>query len=101
LNGAHPPGSRVVRWERFNRYNGEIAERITAAYVDIARRHDLDPAQMALAFVTRQRFLTSNLIGATTMAQLKTNLGSASIKLSDEVMKEIESVHRCHPNPCP
>ena len=67
----------------------------------IARRHGLDPAQMALAFVSRQRFLTSNLIGATTMAQLKTNLASAAMDLSDEVIDAIEAAHRAQPNPCP
>ena len=101
LNGGRPPGSRVVRWSRFARYNGEIAERTTAAYVAIAHEHGLDPAQMALAFVNRQRFVTSNLIGATTMDQLKTNLGSAEIKLSDEVVHAIDAVHRAQPNPCP
>ena len=101
LNGARPPQSRVVRWSRFARYNGDIAERTTASYVEIACKHGLDPAQMALAFVNRQRFLTSNLIGATTMEQLRTNLDSADLHLSEEVMKEIESVHRAQPNPCP
>jgi aryl-alcohol dehydrogenase-like predicted oxidoreductase len=101
LNGARPPESRVVRWSRFARYNGEIAERTTAAYLQIARRHGLDPSQMALAFVNRQRFLTSNLIGATTMSQLKTNLGSAAISLSDEVINAIDAVHLAQPNPCP
>ena len=100
-NGARPPESRVVRWSRFARYSGEIAERTTEAYVALARRHGLDPAQMALSFVNRQRFLTSNLIGATTMAQLKTNLGSATIDLSEEVMRDIETVHRAQPSPCP
>jgi aryl-alcohol dehydrogenase-like predicted oxidoreductase len=101
LHGERPPESRVVRWSRFARYNGEIAEKTTAAYVEIARQHGLDPAQMALAFVNRQRFLTSNLIGATTMAQLKTDLESAAINLSEDVLKAIESVHRAQPNPCP
>jgi aryl-alcohol dehydrogenase-like predicted oxidoreductase len=101
LKGARPPEARVVRWARFARYNGEIAERTTGTYVEIARRHGLDPSQMALAFVNRQRFLTSNLIGATTMGQLKTNLGSAAITLSEEVINEIEAVHRAQPNPCP
>ncbi len=101
LNGARPPEARVVRFPRFSRYNGDIAEKTTAAYVDIARKHALDPSQMALAFVNRQRFLTSNLIGATTMEQLKANIGSADLKLSDEVMQEIEGVHRAQPNPCP
>jgi len=100
-NGARPPESRVVRWSRFARYSGEIAERTTEAYVALARRHGLDPAQMALSFVNRQRFLTSNLIGATTMAQLKTNLGSATIELSEEVIRDIETLHRAQPNPCP
>jgi aryl-alcohol dehydrogenase-like predicted oxidoreductase len=101
LNGARPPQSRVVRWSRFARYNGEIADRTTAAYVEVARRHGLDPAQMALAFVNRQRFITSTLIGATTMGQLKTNLDSAAINLPEYVIQAIEAVHRAQPNPCP
>jgi aryl-alcohol dehydrogenase-like predicted oxidoreductase len=101
LNGARPPEARVTRWSRFVRYSGEIAERPTAAYVDIARRYALDPAQMALAFVNRQRFVASTLIGATTMAQLRTNVGSAAIQLSEDVIGEIERVHREQPNPCP
>jgi aryl-alcohol dehydrogenase-like predicted oxidoreductase len=101
LNGARPPESRVVRWERFVRYNGVIADRTAAAYVEIARRYDVNPAQMALAFVNRQRFVTSNLIGATTMEQLRTNLGSATMQLSAEVLAEIDRVHREQSNPCP
>src|SRR4030095_8928739 len=102
LDGARPPESRVVRWSRFARYtNGELAERATAAYVQIAREHGLTPAHMALAFVNRQRFLTSTLIGATTMEQLRTNLASAEITLSDEVLNAIDAVHRATPNPCP
>ena len=58
-------------------------------------------AQMALAFVRQQRFVTSVLIGATTMEQLGTNLASSDIQLSPEVIQDIEAVHRSHPNPCP
>ena len=101
LNGARPPKSRIVRWSRFARYNGEIAERATQEYVAIARRYGLDPAQMALAFVNRRRFLTSTLIGATTMAQLKTNLDSISIQLPEEAIRAIDAVHQAIPNPCP
>src|SRR5688572_4296444 len=101
MHGAGPPESRVMRWSRFSRYSGELAEKTTAVYVKIARQHGLDPAQMALAFVNRQRFLTSNLIGATTMEQLKTNLGSATLKLSENVIKAIDAAHRAQPNPCP
>jgi aryl-alcohol dehydrogenase-like predicted oxidoreductase len=89
-----------VRWSRFARYNGEIAERATQQYVAIARRHGLDPAQMALAFVNRRRFLTSTLIGATTMEQLKANVDSIAIQLSEEVLRDIEAVHQANPNPC-
>ena len=101
LDGARPPEARIVRWSRFSRYNGDLAGRATAAYVSIAREHGLDPAQMALAFVNRQRFVTSTLIGATTMAQLETNLASIDVLLSDEVIQAIEAVHQAHPNPCP
>jgi aryl-alcohol dehydrogenase-like predicted oxidoreductase len=101
LEGARPPESRVVRWSRFARYNGELADKATAAYVRIARQHGLDPAQMALAFVSRQPFVTSNLIGATTMAQLKTNLESVNIELPDSVIQAIDAAHQAQPNPCP
>jgi aryl-alcohol dehydrogenase-like predicted oxidoreductase len=101
LDGNRPPDARIVRWSRFARYNGERAERATAAYVAIAREHGLDPAQMALAFVNRQPFVTSTLIGATTMEQLETNLASIHERLSDEVIRAIEAVHIANPNPCP
>jgi aryl-alcohol dehydrogenase-like predicted oxidoreductase len=101
LDGARPPEARIVRWSRFARYTGELAERTTAAYVAIAREHGLNPAQMALAFVNRQRFVASTLIGATTMAQLETNLGSIDVQLSDDVLQAIDAVHRAQPNPCP
>ena len=98
---ARPAGARVVRWSRFARYSGELAERVTAAYVAIAREHGLNPAQMALASINRQRFVTSTLIGATTMEQLDTNLASIDVRLSDDVVQAIDAVHRAHPNPCP
>ena len=65
-----------------------------AAYVDIAKRHNLDPAQMALAFVRRQPFVASTLLGATTIEQLKTNVESLHLELSAEVLAEIEAVHQ-------
>jgi aryl-alcohol dehydrogenase-like predicted oxidoreductase len=101
LDGARPAEGRLVRFTRFARYSGEVAERTTSAYVAIARKHGLDPAHMALAFVNRQRFVTSTLIGATTMAQLATNVASVDVRLSDEVMQAIEQVHKAQPNPCP
>jgi aryl-alcohol dehydrogenase-like predicted oxidoreductase len=101
LNGARPPQSRIVRWSRFARYSNEQGDRATAQYAQVAAKHGLNMAQMALAFVRQQRFVTSALIGATTMEQLRTNLGSAAVTLSPEVMQDLEAVHRSCPNPCP
>lgn len=101
LNGARPAGARLTLFERFQRYTNPLAEEATAAYVRIARDNDLDPAQMALAFVNSRSFLTSNIIGATTMAQLEDNLTSESLKLDTSVLDAIDEVHRRIPNPCP
>lgn len=101
LNGAKPPNGRLTLFERFKRYTSPEAEAATQAYVDLAREHDLDPAQMALAFVNSRSFLTSNIIGATTMEQLETNLASESVKLDDDVLEAIDAIHRRMPNPCP
>ncbi len=101
LNGQWPEGARITLFKRFSRYLGPQAEAATTAYTALAREHGLSPAQMALAFINRQAFLTSNIIGATTLAQLEENIGSANIKLSDEVLKAIEAIHVQHPNPSP
>jgi aryl-alcohol dehydrogenase-like predicted oxidoreductase len=101
LNGARPPGSRMVRWARFARYTNEFVDPITASYAGIAEKHGLNMAQMALAFVRQQSFVTSVLIGATMMEQLRTNLASSTVQLSQEVIQDIEAVHRSHPSPCP
>ncbi len=76
-------------------------KKAVAAYVDIARRHGLDPAQMALAFVRRQPFVASTLLGATTMEQLKTNVESLHLELSEDVLAEIEAVHQVYTYPAP
>lgn len=101
LNGAHPDGARLTLFERFSRYNNPHGQAATQAYVELARRHSLSPAQMALAFVTSRPFLTSNIIGATTLTQLDENIASAEIKLSREVMDGIEDIHRRFTIPCP
>ena len=101
LNGAQPAGARHTLFSRFTRYNGEQSQKAVAAYVDIARHHNLDPAQMALAFVRRQPFVASTLLGATTLEQLKTNIGSLHLELSEDVLKELEAVHRIYTYPAP
>ena len=101
LNGAKPQGARLTRWERFSRYANPESEEATRAYVALAWKYGLDPAQMALAFVTSRPFVSSNIIGATTMGQLETNIGSQELVLSQELVEEIEAVHRKQPNPGP
>ena len=101
LNGARPEGARISRFERFSRYTNPRTARATAAYVELARAHGLDPAQMALAFVTRRPFVTSTLIGATNPAQLQNNLDSANIRLDATILEAIEVIHANNPNPAP
>lgn len=101
LDGARPEGARLTRWDRFSRYNNARGTQAAAAYVALAHKHGLDPAQMALAYVNSRSFMTANIIGATTMEQLETNIASADIELSDELVESIEAIHADNPNPCP
>jgi aryl-alcohol dehydrogenase-like predicted oxidoreductase len=102
LGGARPEGARSSIWPQyFGRYLTENGIKATEAYVKLAKDNGLDPAQMALAYVNTRPFLTANIIGATSMEQLKSNIGSAYIELSDDVLAEIEKIHTTWPNPCP
>ena len=101
MNGSRPEGSRLVTFDRFQRYSGGRAEAATAEYVETARAAGLDPAQMALAFVTSRPFLLSNIIGATTMAQLESNLASADLTLPADVEARIDEIHERYTYPCP
>jgi aryl-alcohol dehydrogenase-like predicted oxidoreductase len=101
LDGKQPEGARLTLFERFQRYNNAEGFAATKAYVQVARDHGLDPAQMALAYVTSRQFVSSNIIGATSMAQLKSNIDSEGLVLSEQVLADIEAVHQRQPNPCP
>lgn len=102
LDGAQPEGARLSLWgQYFTRYTGETGVKATRMYVELARQHGLDPAQMALAYVNIRPFLTANIIGATTMEQLASNIASINLTLSAEVLKGIEEIHARQPNPCP
>jgi len=101
LDGARPSGARLTLFSRFQRYTGERVERAVREYVALARRHRLDPAQMALAYVYSRPFLASALIGATKMAQLRDNLAAATLDLPADVVGAIENIHRDHSNPAP
>ncbi|MGA6098675.1 NADP(H)-dependent aldo-keto reductase [Stutzerimonas marianensis] len=99
--GARPEGARITRFSRFARYTNPQAQAACSRYVNLAREHGLDPAQMALAFVTGQPFVTSNIIGATSLEQLESNLGSIHVTLSPEVLEGIEAIQVAQPNPAP
>lgn len=101
LNGARPSGSRLALFDAYTRYSNPQAESATERYVALAREHGLDPAQMALAFVTGRPFTTSNIIGATNLQQLEANIASAELSLSDEILQQIEQIHTEQPNPSP
>ncbi len=101
LDGPWPTGARLTLFDRFQRYTGERGVAATRAYVDLAREHSLEPAQMALAYVTSRPFLTSNIIGATTLAQLQHNIDSEKLTLSNELLEAIENIHQKYTYPCP
>ena len=101
LHGQQPEKGRLTLYERFSRYKGELAESATAQYAALAMDSGLTPTQLALAFVTGQPFVTANIIGATTLEQLEENLKTSEVVLSEDVMKEINAIHKRIPNPCP
>lgn len=98
---AEPEGARLTRWPHYARYSNEQAVAATRDYVELARLHGLDPAQMALAFVSSRPFVSANIIGATSMHQLQSNIASIDLELSETVLEQIENIHRCYPNPSP
>ena len=101
MDGQRPEGARLTVYKRFQRYSSKYAVAASEAYVNLAREHGLDPATMALAYVNSRPFVTSNIIGATKLEQLKTNIASIDVKLSEEVEKGIEGIHSRFSNPAP
>ena len=101
LGGKLPEKSRIALFPTLKRYSGEIVEKVTQKYYDLAQAHDLSLAEMSLSFVNTRPFVTSTIIGATTMQQLKENIGSIHINLSDEVLSGINAIHNDIPNPSP
>ena len=97
-----PKNSRIERdgdfWTRYQKPNMNMA---VDAYYKISKKHNLDMSQMSLKFIEMQPFITSVIIGATTMEQLKKNIESVNIKLTDEIINEINEVQAIYPNPCP
>lgn len=99
--GAMPEGSRKKLFNRLQRYERAQTEPAIDRYLAIAERFQLDGAQMALQFVTTRPFVTSTILGATTMKQLQTAVGSHQVKWNDELEKAIDEAHDIQPNPAP
>ncbi|MBR9757007.1 MAG: aldo/keto reductase [Algicola sp.] len=101
IQGTDTAKSRLNMFSRYSRYSSAQATQATKGYLEVARNHGLKLSQMALAFVNQQPFLTSNIIGATSIDQLKENIESIALELSAEVLNEINLVHAQTPNPAP
>lgn len=99
--GARPAGARKTLFERLQRYEEPGADAIIDAYVALARQAGLDPAQMAIAFAASRPFTTSVILGATSLAQLETDLGAADLVLPADLLKEINLIYRRTGSPCP
>ena len=100
-HGAKPEGSRMAVFERFTRYDGKETLEATEQYLQLADEHGLNPTHMALAFVNTRPFVLSNIIGATSMDQLKMNIDSLDVTLTKDVLKGIEAIQQRIPNPAP
>jgi len=102
LQGNRPDGARFTLWPNyFTRYAHPNTMKAVEKYAALAKEHGLSLAQMSLAFINSRDFLTANIIGATTMLQLKENIDAVDVVLSEEVIKEIQKIHTEFPNPAP
>jgi aryl-alcohol dehydrogenase-like predicted oxidoreductase len=101
LDGARPEGARTTLFSRGQRYQTPGAETAIAAYVGLARELGLDPAALAIAFVDSRPFVTSTIIGATSMAQLEADIAAVRVEITPEIEERINAIHVLNCNPCP
>ncbi|MBB3810450.1 aldo/keto reductase [Pseudochelatococcus contaminans] len=100
-NGARPAGARLTLFDRGGRYQKPGTEEALSRYLAIARDFGLDPAQFAIAWVTSRPFVTSNIIGATSIEQLKSNLASQELTITPEIEERVDAVFQLHGSPAP
>lgn len=100
-HGARPENARITLFSRFSRYSNPESKWATEQYAQLAEQHGLTLTQLSLAFIKQQFFVTSTIIGATNLDQLKENIQAFDIDLSAEVLQGIENIHRQQPNPAP
>ena len=101
IKGTAGEDARLKLFPRFARYSSEQSTEATRRYLKIAEDNNITLAQMSLAFVNQQPFVTSNIIGASKMEQLKENIDSIDVTLSKEILNQINAVHAVIPNPAP
>ena len=101
IGNKSPKNARYTLWSsRFSRHHTERGERAIEAYVELAKEYNLPSATFANAFVNDRPFVTSNIIGATSIDQLKENIDSINHTLSEEILEKIQKIHLSDPNPC-
>ena len=101
LQGARPADARLTLYKDYTRYSSNQAAEAVQKYVQLAQQHGISATQMALAYVNSRPFTGANIVGATSIAQLKENIGSINLQLEDEVVAAIEEIHQQIPNPSP
>ena len=101
LTGESHPNARIKLFPQFSRYNSEQCTQATRLYQEVANKNGLSLTELALAFIEQQPFVTSTIIGATTVQQLKENIDTIKVSLSEEILKEIDAVHAVIPDPAP
>ncbi len=101
LNNQQPENARLTKFAQFSRYNSEKCAKATALYAELAKKNNLTLAQLSLAFINQQPFVSSTIIGATTLEQLKENLSSVTVVLHDETIKELNEINEIYTYPAP
>ncbi|MCE3288578.1 MAG: aldo/keto reductase [Caulobacter sp.] len=101
LDGALPPGARKTLYNRMQRYDGPGSQEAIRSYVALAAEHGIDPATLALKFCDSRPFVTSTIIGATSMAQLTTDIDAFDLEWTPALDKAVDALHVERPNPCP
>ena len=100
-NGQMPRNSRQALFKGWERHLNPLAMKAYDEYFKLSKEYNLTMVQLAQAFVNSRPFVTSNIIGATTMEQLKENINSIDVELSEEIMDKINHIHNNNPNPSP
>jgi len=101
LHNQFPEQARLTRYQNYRRYMNANGIKMTEKYVQLAQTHGLVPAQMSLAFILTRPFLTSVIIGASSISQLASNIASINVELPEEILKIIDSLNVEQPSPCP